>query len=202
LLEVKGPLEITQHYRRIYKVVFRTHPEVDVSILLRTQTGLSVSTGPDAELWLAEGDINIERIEWRGEDVKISEVVRVNAPGEYVLPLPIRSLSLRVVDYLGLPAPLYTVKASRSSGLEEAVDETDMLGYARLKTISNHASLITIEWGPFRTQNPISAGLSEVRAPLSPYSLLIIVALAGASALYQVRRHRVRERGAAYSISS
>ncbi len=200
-LEVRGPLEITQQYRRIYKVVFRTHPEVDVSILLRTQTGQTISTEPGAELWLAEGDVDIMAVRWKGEDVKMSELVRVNAPGEYGLPLSIRSLSLRVVDYLGLPAPLYTVRAERSSGLEEAVDETDILGYARLETVSSHVSLITIEWGPFSAQKPITTGMGEVRAPLSPYSLMMI-ALAGVTALHQVRRSRVRGRSEAYSSGS
>jgi hypothetical protein len=183
-LTVNEPLEVEQQYRRIYRVLLRTEPEIDIPIVLRSG-GRTVMVEPGRSVWLVEGDAEILRADWGGEDVKAVSRINVDRPGEYVLQLAIHPLEIRVRDHLGVPAPFYTVRAVHGDGFVESEAVSDPLGRASLERVSERASLLTVELGVLRGAQQLSKEAVEVRAPISPYTMS---AIAGAVVILTLRR--------------
>ncbi len=183
-LTVSEPLEVEQQYRRIYRVSLRTEPEIGIPIVLRSG-GRTFTVEPGRSVWLVEGDAEILRADWGGEDVKALPRINVDRPGEYVLQLAIHPLEIRVRDHLGVPAPLYTVRAVRGDGFVESEAVSDPLGRALLERVSERASLLTVELGVLKGDRQLSKEAMEVRAPISPYTMS---ALAGAVVILTLRR--------------
>jgi len=125
---------------------------------------------------------------YRGAEVSAPAEVSVRGSGAVTLPSKLRTVKVRVVDFLGIPEPSALLKTQFSQAA------TDWAGNAILPAIPPTTVEASLRYflGESSTEIPGDAVEAVARIPVSLYTLIAILALAS-SIVYLVLRRWKRE---------
>ena len=194
VVKVDRPRRVLQIYDEELLAAFAFHDAggrgVEAVATLRHSSGRTYIVD-SAAIWVLKGTYEIISITYKNVDVKELDHVSVEAPGHYVVPVKVYSLSLVVRDFLGMPFSGARVVVDNGE-VVEAEAYLDRGGGGVLEDITYravNARLNTAFYGYSFTVDP-SEGVQEVTLPLTPASTVIILTAAGSSAFLAYLRRK------------
>jgi hypothetical protein len=187
-VEVKKPVSVIVVYRDQILVWPKLRGQ-DESIadpdlvVLRSDLGEVTSEGGKA-VWLDRYlTLGLRSIEWKvvkavykGVDVTVNATVRAGDPGTIAIPAEISGLTVRVIDFLGMPVPFANVIYSGPGGNVKA--STDYSGIARLGVVPNGQGRLSAGLiGASEGEVSIPPGEHTIVLPVSPYTIALFASV-------------------------
>ncbi|MCS6784883.1 MAG: hypothetical protein NZ581_06790, partial [Candidatus Caldarchaeum sp.] len=145
---------------------------------------------PFEPVWLPVGRNQIFRILFNGIDVKQSDELVVSAPGVYTIGLRVYPVTVKVVDFFGLPQTGVEVELRNGLGQSEAMGSTGGDGYIFFPQVGHDAveGLVKTSLHAQKFTVRPESGFVEVRAGLSAPSFLMIVLVFSAAVVLAAKR--------------
>ncbi len=194
-LTIAKPIVLRAIYSEELLVTLLFKPDVKITVLARSPSGLLKELSSGSPTWLEKGRWRIVEAMFRGVDVGRGREFTVNGTITEVT-LYIRKINIAVRDMLGLPAPAVMVELLRPvDNVAEVSKLSNHLGELNNIIVTGYVSRIRVA-GLFP---PVEADLKgydervEVTVPLSYYTLALTV-LTVVVALKIIRRGLSRRR--------
>ncbi|MCS7110219.1 MAG: matrixin family metalloprotease [Candidatus Caldarchaeum sp.] len=192
-VSVDGPKTIKQTYRQEALIRLATVDSQNRPVPSTIAVGFDgeeLVVGPFEPVWLPVGRNQIFRILFNGVDVKASDELVVSAPGVYTVGLRVYPVTVKVVDFFGVPQTGAEVELRNGLGHVEASGKTDGDGYIVFHQVSHDAveGLAKTFLHSQKFMVRPESGFVEVRAGLSAPSFLLIVLVFSAAVVLAVKR--------------
>lgn len=173
-ITVTQPTNIEAVYKRNYLTTFMIragegfYAEPETVTLVR-EDETTVYTPPAS--YLAEGEWIIASIRYRGYEVSAGGKIEIRGPGQTVLNSLLKTVTVKIVDYIGIPIPFTEVTAM------EVKVATGWDGVAKIPAIPPADIPLSANYlTPIQATIPADRDTVEVKAPVSPYTAIALLA--------------------------